>query len=84
VGQVELVELVTGQPLPDGAPGAGLPHRGAFLISLVVPVEETLERLAVMGLGGTPYGMPTPGGPAAVVVDPDGVMVELLSRAPSL
>lgn len=62
---------------------AGLPHRGALLLSFVVPAEETLVRLAAMQLGGTPYRMPTPGGAAAVVVDPDGVMVELLDRAPS-
>jgi catechol 2,3-dioxygenase-like lactoylglutathione lyase family enzyme len=82
-GRIELVELATGEPLPGGAPGAGLPHRGAFLLSFVVPVEETLSRLEALKLGGTPLQMPSPGGPAAVVVDPDGVMVELLSRVPS-
>lgn len=83
-GRVELVELETADPLPAGSPTAGLPHRGAFLLSFVVPVEETLTRLAGLGLGGAPRRMPTPGGPAAVVVDPDGVMVELLSRVPAL
>jgi glyoxylase I family protein len=83
-GRVELVELETGNPLPGGSADAGRPHRGAFLLSFVVPVEETLARLAGLGLGGPPHRMPTPGGPAAAVVDPDGVMVELLSRVPAL
>jgi catechol 2,3-dioxygenase-like lactoylglutathione lyase family enzyme len=67
--------------LPDGRTAPGLPHRGACLLSFHVPVEETLRRLADLGLGGPPRRLPTPGGPAAVVVDPDGVMVELVSRA---
>ncbi len=82
-GVVELIDLDNGA-VPVGAPAAGLPHRGAFLISFVVPVTETLQRLAVLGLGGEPRTMRIPGGGiAAVVVDPDGVMVELLDRAAS-
>ncbi len=79
-GRVELLDLGTGV-LPDGAAHAGLPHRGACLLSFQVPVEEALRRLADLGLGGQPRLIATPGGPAAVVVDPDGVMVELVSRA---
>jgi catechol 2,3-dioxygenase-like lactoylglutathione lyase family enzyme len=82
-GRVELLDLDTASPLPAGSAGAGQPHRGACLLSFVVPVEETLTRLAELGFGGTPRRVPTAGGPAAVVVDPDGVMVELLSRVPS-
>jgi catechol 2,3-dioxygenase-like lactoylglutathione lyase family enzyme len=81
-GRVELFDLGTGE-LPDGRVAAGLPHRGAFLLSFTVQVEDTLQRLAGLGLGGEPRRLPTPGGLAAVVVDPDGVMVELLSRAVS-
>ena len=81
-GRVELLDLGTGL-LPDGATQAGVPHRGAFLLSFQVPVEETLKRLAELGIGGTPRRIATPGGTAAVVVDPDGVMVELVSRAVS-
>ena len=83
-GRVELVHLESTDTLPPSSPAAGLPHRGAFLLSFVVPVAQTLRRLADMGLGGPPRTMETPAGPAAVVVDPDGVMVELLSRVPSL
>ncbi|MDT3446934.1 MULTISPECIES: VOC family protein [unclassified Pseudofrankia] len=82
-GRVELFELGTGD-LPGGSAAAGLPHRGAFLLSFVVPVEQTLHRLAALGFGGEPRTMPTPGGPAATVVDPDGIMVELLSRPAAL
>ena len=83
-GRLELFELGGSGPLPVGAPAAGLPHRGACLISFVLPVEDTLARLAELGLGGVPRRMPGVGGPSAVVVDPDGVMVEILSRVPSL
>jgi glyoxylase I family protein len=44
-----------------------------------------LDRLASLGVGGEPRIMPTPGGGlAATVVDPDGVVVELLDQAVSL
>jgi catechol 2,3-dioxygenase-like lactoylglutathione lyase family enzyme len=77
-GAVELVDLGTtdrgAEPVPNG-----LPRRGLFLISFHVPVEETLARLAEMGLGGTPRKMPTiKGNWSATVVDPDGTVVELL------
>jgi catechol 2,3-dioxygenase-like lactoylglutathione lyase family enzyme len=76
-GVVELLDLgVSG--VADGEPQAGLPARGAFLLSFQVDVTATLAKLAEMGLGGTPRTMPTPGGLAATVTDPDGVMVELL------
>jgi catechol 2,3-dioxygenase-like lactoylglutathione lyase family enzyme len=78
-GRIELIDLGTGSP-PDGRAAAGLPHRGACLVSFHVPVEETLQRLASLGLGGPPRRLAGPDGLAAVVVDPDGVMVELVSR----
>ena len=78
-GRVELLDLGTGV-LPQGPAAAGLPHRGAFLLSFQVPVAETLARLAALGLGGEPRLLPTPNGLAAIVVDPDGVMVELVGR----
>src|SRR3954453_8891424 len=40
-GGVELLELGGSEPLPPGSPSGGLPHRGACLISFVLPVEET-------------------------------------------
>jgi catechol 2,3-dioxygenase-like lactoylglutathione lyase family enzyme len=81
-GRVELLDLGTGE-LPDGRAAPGLPHRGACLLSFQVAVEETLQRLADLGIGGEPRRIQTPGGAAAIVVDPDGVMVELVNRAVS-
>ena len=79
-GIIELLDFgVAG--IADDEPQAGLPARGVFLLSLQVDVKAVLARLAEMGLGGTPRVMPTPGGGlAATVIDPDGVMVELLPR----
>jgi catechol 2,3-dioxygenase-like lactoylglutathione lyase family enzyme len=77
-GIVELLDLgVAG--IADADAQAGGPARGVFLLSFQVDVEAVLSRLAQMGLGGTPRRIPTPGGGiAATVIDPDGVMVELL------
>lgn len=83
-GVLELLDLGEGPPA-DGAPVPGLPHRGLFLLSFVVDVDATLARLAGLGLGGVPRRMPMPGGRQAVtVVDPDGVVVELLGQPVSL
>jgi catechol 2,3-dioxygenase-like lactoylglutathione lyase family enzyme len=83
-GVLELVDLGTGSAAAE-PPGSGLPRRGAFLVSFHVPVEKTLGRLASLGLGGTPRRMPTPaGGLSATVVDPDGIVVELLDQPISL
>ncbi|MDX6741467.1 VOC family protein [Actinocorallia sp. A-T 12471] len=77
-GVLELLDLGT-DAVAGEEPARGLPHRGAFLVSFQVPVRATLDRLAALGLGGTPRVMPTPsGGIVATVVDPDGVMVELM------
>jgi len=83
-GRLELLEIGGSGRLAPGSPAAGVPHRGACLISFVLPVEETLSRLADLDLGGVARRMPGAGGPSAVVVDPDGVLVEILSRVPSL
>lgn len=77
-GAVELVELIPTDRSKEPA-ASGLPKRGLFLISFHVPVEQTLDRLAAMGLGGPPRKMPTmKGNWSATVVDPDGTVVELL------
>lgn len=82
VAAVELLEI-RGSETPAGAKTAGLPHRGVCLLSFHVDVEATLARLRELGMGGEPRIVPTPGGPVAMVVDPDGVMVELLSQTVS-
>ena len=81
-GIVELLDLgvdaVAGAP-----PQTGRPVRGVFLLSVQVDVEDVLGRLLAMGFDGTPRTLVTPlGSTAATVVDPDGVVVELLPRAP--
>lgn len=82
--RLELLDLYDGNAAGE-APRSGLPQRGLTLVSFVVPVEATLARLKEMGLGGEPRIMPTPTGAlSAMVVDPDGVMVELLDHAVSL
>jgi catechol 2,3-dioxygenase-like lactoylglutathione lyase family enzyme len=59
----------------------GPPSAGLFMVSFVVVVEATLERLARLGLGGEPRRVTqsAPGGPIgiATVRDPDGVLVLL-------
>jgi catechol 2,3-dioxygenase-like lactoylglutathione lyase family enzyme len=83
-GTLELLDVGTGHAVSEPA-GAGTPYRGLFLLSFQVPVAATLERLDSLGLGGTPRRMPTgPDSWAATVVDPDGVMVELLDQPISL
>jgi catechol 2,3-dioxygenase-like lactoylglutathione lyase family enzyme len=80
-GILELLDL--GAPeFVDAPTGVGLPHRGVFLLSFQVALDEVLARLADLGLGGPPRRMKGPsGGFAATVVDPDGVTVELLGAA---
>ncbi|EHB45729.1 Glyoxalase/bleomycin resistance protein/dioxygenase [Mycolicibacterium rhodesiae JS60] len=79
-GIVELLDL--GVPaVSESAPQPGLPGRGVFLLSLQADIDDVLSRLDAAGLGSLRRVMPTPGGGlAATVVDPDGVMVELLAR----
>lgn len=84
VGALELIDFFDDR-IADDPPRTGLSQRGAYLLSFVVPVQSTLDRLADLGLGGPPRTIPTPnGGVAATVVDPDGVVVELLDHAVSI
>lgn len=77
-GSLELLDLGAGA---DEPPRPGLPQRGLCLLSFQVPVEESLARLAALGLGGVPRRMSAgTGALAATVVDPDGVVVELLDQ----
>jgi glyoxylase I family protein len=75
--RLELLDLYDGRGAAEPI-GDGLPHRGLTLISFHVAVDETLARLASLGLGGTPRRIPARKGFAATVTDPDGVMVELV------
>jgi glyoxylase I family protein len=75
---LELLDLGDGAAATE-TPRSGFPQRGLTLISFHAPVKDTLARLAQLGLGGEPRMVPTPrGGFAATVVDPDGVIVELV------
>ena len=80
-GIVELVQF------PGGAasgPGPATPPRsGFFLVSCFVDVDRVLARLHEAGLGGPPRRIAVPGAGGAevrmaTVVDPDGVLVELI------
>ena len=66
--------------LPAGPPSSP-PRTGFFLMSFFVDVEATLNRLAALGLGGSPRRVvqPTPDGPItiATVRDPDGLLILL-------
>jgi catechol 2,3-dioxygenase-like lactoylglutathione lyase family enzyme len=89
-GVVELVqfgsETTAQRPEGSGAwsrdvasPAAG---PGFFLLSCYVDVDAVLDRLRALDLGGEPRRIvvPGPGGDVqmATVVDPDGVLVELI------
>jgi catechol 2,3-dioxygenase-like lactoylglutathione lyase family enzyme len=81
-GIVELLDLGV-REITDGAAQSGSPTRGVFLLAIQVDIEATLQRLAELGLGGPPRIMPLPNGKSvATVVDPDGVVVELLALGP--
>ncbi len=60
---------------------------GFFLLSCYVDVDAVLARLRALGLGGEPRRIvvPVPDGEAqmATVVDPDGVLVELIGSPTS-
>jgi catechol 2,3-dioxygenase-like lactoylglutathione lyase family enzyme len=62
-------------------PPASARRSGFLLVSFFVDVEATLDRLAGLGLGGSPRRVtqPTPNGQVAIatVHDPDGVLVLL-------
>ena len=80
-GIVELVEFIGG--MEEGAPQGPSPQLGFFLLSFYVDVDETLARLAHLGLGGEPrriavQGMAEQHVPMATVRDPDGVIIELI------
>ncbi len=79
-GLVELVEFEGG--VDEGAAPPPSPTVGFFLLSVYTSVEETLGRLAELGLGGPPRRIALPVGvEMAVVRDPNGVLVELIDTS---
>jgi len=82
-GIVELVQFEKGEAGTHGAPAERpAPAPGFFLLSCYVDVDRVLDRLRALELGGEPrrIAVPGPAGPVqmATVVDPDGVLVELI------
>lgn len=74
-GIVELVELGDVPEPPASMPAA---TSGFLLLSVMVDLEAALARLDDLGLGGEPRRIDAHGVAMAVVVDPDGVEVELV------
>ena len=73
-GIVELVDLGDVEDAPD----TDRATTGFLLVSLTAPLDDTLARLAELGLGGEPRRIEVHGVAMAVVLDPDGVQVELI------
>lgn len=74
-----IVELVDLGPAPGpAADPAGPARAGLLLVSVMADVDDVLARLAGLGLGGPPRRIETQGVAMAVVVDPDGTLVELV------
>lgn len=78
-GIVELVDLgeVPANPNPDDARASS----GFLLLSVMTDLAAALDRLRALGLGGPPRRVEVDGVAMAVVVDPDGVPVELIDTA---
>jgi len=75
-GIVELVDF--GDATPEApAPAAGAVP-GFLLVSVMTDLDGALTRLSELGLGGTPRRVEVSGVAMAVVLDPDGVQVELI------
>ncbi len=73
-----IVELVVFDGTGDVVAPATQLHAGFFLLSCYVDVDATLARLASLELGGAPRRIVQQGVEMATVVDPDGVLVELI------
>jgi glyoxylase I family protein len=73
-----IVELVAFDTAADAEAAPPSPRAGFFLLSCYVDVDATLARLAALRLGGEPRRIEQQGVQMATVVDPDGVLVELI------
>jgi lactoylglutathione lyase len=80
-GILELVDF--GDATTDDAEAPEVAVHGFLLVSVMAPLEETLEKLAEMGLGGEPRRIRSAGVDVATIRDPDGVWVELMDTAAS-
>lgn len=74
-----IVELVDFGAVPDGPGAVDDPAANGFLLlSVMTDLHGALARLAEVGLGGVPRRTTVHGVDMAVVVDPNGVHVELV------
>ncbi|HXQ90118.1 MAG TPA: VOC family protein [Acidimicrobiales bacterium] len=82
-GVVELVAFDADRPTAPAPTPAAL-AAGFFLLSFNVDVESVLSRLGALGYGpARRIEQPAPRGPVAMatVLDPDGVLIELIGVA---
>jgi len=75
-GIVELVDFAIATPESPAPPAGAVP--GFLLVSIMTDLERALTRLEELGLGGVPRRVKVFGVAMAVVLDPDGVQVELI------
>lgn len=75
-GILELVDFGDATPRPPDRSTEAVP--GFLLVSVMTALDDSLDRLAALGLGGTPRRVRVSGVDMAVVVDPDGVEVEVI------
>lgn len=74
-GVVELVDLGD-TATQDPRPASG--SAGLMLVSIMTDVDATIGRLGSLGLGGEPRRITVGGVQMCTLVDPDGVVVELV------
>lgn len=80
-GIVELVDLGA-EESPEPAPR--IRSAGFLLVSIMTDVDSTLGKLTSLGLGGDPRRISVSGVEMCTVVDPDGVVVELIESVASV
>lgn len=73
-----IVELVDLGEVPEGPAPEATATSGFLLLSVTTDLDAALDRLRDLDLGGTPRRIDVMGVAMAVVVDPDGVQVELV------
>lgn len=79
-GIVELVDL--GEIKSEG-PATNARAAGFLLVSIMTDVDSALDRLTGLGLGGEPRRIEVAGVSMCTVVDPNGVVVELIESTAS-